>query len=280
MINGVGLCIDSNSQITADLVARFGVEVVPLTITLDGVDYLGGIELDADRFFAAFATGATPTVATAQPSPGRFLAAYEALAERGAHTIVSVHLGAAVSGTVNSARVAAGASPIPVHVVDSGTASFGVACALWEAAEALESGLGIDDAIARATSVAERSGNVFVVGGLELARAGGRLDPSVSTNVDGVPVLALTRGRMHQVGVASTADDAVAHIARYIIEADNRPMRVAIGMGDRATAPLCDALEALLRESAAVNEIVRYRVGPSVAAHTGPGTMGAFFYSS
>ena len=43
---------------------------------------------------------------------------------------------------------------------------------------------------------------------------------------------------------------------------------------------MVEALEALLRDAPEVRELIRYRVGPSVGVHTGPGTAGAMFYSS
>ena len=73
----IGLVTDSNAQLPDELVARYGVEVVPLTVTVDGVDHLEGVDLDADAFYAAFdaAEGPAPQVATSQPSPGRFAVA-------------------------------------------------------------------------------------------------------------------------------------------------------------------------------------------------------------
>ncbi|MGI9121166.1 MAG: DegV family protein, partial [Acidimicrobiales bacterium] len=100
----IGLVTDSNSQIPAELVRRYGVEVVPLTVTVDGEAYLEGVDLDADAFYARFTAGHRPEVSTSQPSPGRFAQAFQAVAGRGAIEILSIHIGSDISGTVNSAR--------------------------------------------------------------------------------------------------------------------------------------------------------------------------------
>ena len=55
-------------------------------------------------------------------------------------------------------------------------------------------------------------------------------------------------------------------------------LRVGVGVADTKAAPLWLALEERLRTSENVIDIVRYRIGPSVAAHTGPGTAGACWY--
>jgi DegV family protein with EDD domain len=274
----IGLVTDSNAQLPPELLGRYGIEVVPLTVTVDGVDHLEGVDLDADAFYAAFAGGATPKVATSQPSPGRFAATYRSLAEAGATEILSVHIGAAVSGTVNSARLAAADSPVPVRVVDTGTASFGVGCCVWEAAEALRSGVSAAEAAARAQALAPRIGNVFVVGALDLVRSGGRLAPGAEAG-EGIPVLSLVDGAVQVVGTAADVGAATAVMAERV-RAAGAALRVAVGIADAGAAPLWEALEAALAGAPEVTEVVRYRVGPSVGAHTGPGTAGAFFYDS
>lgn len=273
----IGLCTDSNSQLPRSLIDRYGVEVVPITVTIDGVDYAEGVDLDADTFYARFDGGATPQVSTAQPSPGRFADAYRRLADSGVSEIISIHVSAAVSGTLNSARLAAGDAPVKVHLVDSGTASFGIGCCVWEAAEALVEGATVREAIDVAQTLARSIGNVFVVGALDLVRQGGRLDPTGTPSNDAVPVLSLVDGK---VSVIATASDLVAStmvMASYV-RAWGTGLKVAIGLADRAAAPLSDALAEALANADEIREVVSYRIGPSVGVHTGPGTAGAFFF--
>jgi fatty acid-binding protein DegV len=279
----IGLVTDSNAQLPSELARRYRVEIVPLTVTVDGVDHAEGEDLDADAFWARFEER-TPAVSTAQPSPGRFAAAYAAVAARGADEILSIHVGSAVSGTVNSARLAAGSAPVPVRIVDTGTASFGVACCVWEAGEALVRGASAEEAAVVAGAVASRVDNVFVVGALDLARAGGRLAgsrdgaPFPEPDGEGIPVLTLRGGAMEIVGRAADVDGAAAVMAAAV-RARGSGLRVGVGVADAGTEPLARALEARLAAAAEVRETVRYRVGPSVGAHTGPGTVGAVFYA-
>jgi DegV family protein with EDD domain len=273
----IGIATDSNSQLPPELAARYGVEVVPLTVTIDGEDYAEGVDLDADAFYARFESG-KPEVSTSQPSPGRFGEAYAALAERGANEILSIHLGSALSGTLNSARLAARDAPIPVRLVDTGTASFGISCCVWEAAEALATGATVDEAVTVAESVVATVGNVFVVQALDLARAGGRVRTDAALDQgDGIPVLSLVDGEIKAVGQARDVDGAADVMARHAL-AWGDSLRVAIGIADAGAAPFWQALERRLDGAPEVKEMVRYRVGPSVGVHSGPGTAGAFFY--
>ena len=275
----IGLCTDSNAQLPPSLVARYRIEVVPLSVVVDGIEHLEGETLDADAFFSLIG-GERPvaSITTAAPSPGRFAQAYERLAAAGATEILSVHLGSALSGTYNAARLAADGAPVSVRLVDTGTASFAVGCAVWEAGEVVARGGALDEAAGAAARVASQCGNVFVVGTLGLARAGGRLADGA---VDPLTVLALEDGAMRPVASFSQAADAAqAMVDRIAEEAGGRRLRVGIGHADDSSRPVAAALEDLLAAEPAGHELVRYRVGPSVAAHTGPGTAGAVFHPS
>jgi DegV family protein with EDD domain len=271
----IGLVTDSNAQLPAELAERYDVEVVPLTVVVDGVEHLEGVDLDADDFYARFATG-RPNVSTAQPSPGRFASAYEAVADRGATEILSVHIGSSVSGTVNAARLASQVSPVPVRIVDTGTASFAISLCLWEAAEAAARGATLEEAAAAAEAVSATVGNVFVVGVLDVARAGGRLSEDVERTPTTIPVLTLSGGVMKEVDRCRGVDQAADAMAT-VVRAGGRSLRVGVGMSDTGSLPLVTALENRLRSAPEVAGLVRYRVGPSVGAHTGPGTVGAMF---
>ena len=275
----IGLCTDSNAQLPPELVERYGVEVVPLTVTVDGEAFLEGVELDADGFYARFAGGAAPTVTTAAPGPGLFVAAYEALAARGATEILSVHIGSSISATVDAARLAARNAPVPVRLVDTGTASFAVSCCLWEAAEAVAEGADVEQAAQVAERVAGLTDNVFVVGALDLARGGGRLSAAAdrALQADGIPVLRLVEGSFQPVAQVRTVEEAAAAMA-FAVTGSGTGLRVGISIADAAAAPVGEALEARLAGAAEVAELVRYRVGPSVGVHTGPGTAGAMWY--
>ena len=238
----IGICCDSGAQLSPSLVASHHIEVVPLTVTIDGVEHLE-TDLAPDDFWSNFADGRVPSLTTAAPSPGRIAEHHQQLIDRGATSIVSVHTGSEISGTFNAARLAAQESSVPVELVDTGSASF-------------------------------------IVGGLELARAGGRLadGPDDATGPAAVPVLRLVGGEMTPVGDAETTDRAAEVMAAEILSHPG-PLRVGIATADPSSVPVATRLRAILEEALADVDLLDYRVGPSVGAHTGPGTAGAVYHS-
>jgi DegV family protein with EDD domain len=268
----IGICTDSNSQLPETLTERYGVEVVPVTVTVNDHDYLEGVDLDADRFYEMLSAEPRPSVSTSHPSPGQFAAAYESLLHRGCDEILSIHVTAAASGTLNSARLATRSLEVPIRLVDSGTAGFGVSCCVWAAAEAIANGATLDDAVQIAESLAPHIGAVFVAGELDFVRTG-----KVADQATGVPIMAMQDGQLDVVSHVGTVIEAVNAMATTAVGWGPR-LKVAIGLGDRAGEKFTNGLAEAVGESANVLEVVRYRIGPSVGAYAGLGTAGCFMF--
>ena len=277
MIGATAVVVDSAAYLPRRLIERHGVLVAPLSVTLDGREYLEGVDITADEFYGRLVSARS--VATSQPSPGRLLACYERAAEEGAEHVLSIHIGSGVSGTVQSAQVAAESSPIPVTIVDTGQASFAEGLCAWEAIEALASGATVELAADSARAASAAVGNTFVVKALDLLRRGGRLASEDGATAADVPVLALTGEGVKVVGIASTLDEAVAAMAGQIESAaraaPGRNLRVGIGHG--GAPEIAGALRARVAAMPDVGEIVDYIVGPSIGAHTGAGNAGAVY---
>ncbi len=272
------LVTDSNSQLPAELRDRFAIEVVPITVIIDGTEYREGIDLDADGFYEFFADGHTPEVSTSQPSPGDFVAAYQRCIDRGHDEIVSVHVAEAFSGTINAARIGADLVDTRVHLVDSATASFGVACCAWQAGLARDAGGDAAGMVAAALATADRLHSVTALGAATLLDQSGRVDLDLSD--DGIHMFTTgPGGAFDSIGTATSVDDVCDRVAGAM-HLDGAPIRVALGVADASSLPYYGELEARLKERDDVVEILRYRIGPSVGALTGPGTAGGFWYAA
>ncbi len=283
----IALVTDSASQLPPELAAEFGIRVAPITVNIDGVEYREGIDLTADAFWSRWSwsrlsNGSLPEITTSQPSPGTFSEIYRSAVEQGATDIVSVHIGAEHSGTINSARIAAEMVDVDVHVVDSGTASFGVSCCVWEAASAVAAGASVPEVVARAQRIRPAIGTAFILGALDFARRGGRFSPdllhdSEQSGREGVAVLSGYGSDLEVVAQGHSVDELCNQMVECFL-AQGRPIRAGVCLADPATLVFTEGIEQRLRAAPVEVELVRYRVGPSIAAHTGPGTAGGFWY--
>jgi fatty acid-binding protein DegV len=259
----IGLCTDSNAQLPEALVERFDIEVVPVTVTVDGEDVLDGLDLDSDEFYAHFTADRRPVITIGEPSPGQFALAYDHLVARGCTEILSVHIASSVSGTANAARLATRSVDVPVRLVDAAADGFALASCLWAAAEAIAAGASVSEAASIAERVAPSVGNVFVVGAAD----------------DSIPVLTLVDGQVQAIDRVASMVDAVNAMAAFAVRRGT-DLKVGVGHADRSAAPMADALAAACGETASVAEVLHFRVSPAVGAHTGPGTTGLFVFSA
>ncbi len=273
----IALVTDSASQIPPALIDRFGVRVVPAIVTINGVSYREGVDLLADDFWSCLSGAGALDVTTSQPSPGDFRNAYQTAVADGVTEIVSVHVGSEFSGTINSAMVAAELVDVEVHVVDSCTASFGVSCCIWEAGTALAAGESAIDAAERAAKIAPNVGTSFILQALEFARKGGRFNCHLPDEAAGIGVISGSGSALDVIGSGRSVDELCDLMVAPFL-ASGGPIRAGVCLADPATLPFTKGIEERLAASDSVVDMVRYHVGPSIAAHTGPGTAGGFWW--
>jgi DegV family protein with EDD domain len=254
------LCTDESSLLSPVAAAELGVEVVPIPVTLDGEAFAGPI----DAFYERLRSGGTAT--TSQPGPGAFLEAYERAASRGAKGVLSLHLDRRASGVSESAALAAHEASLPIRVVSLPTVSYGVALCVRAADAALRGGATISVAAAEADRLAASLDNVFVA----RSAPGGRVSAT-----EGWALLRFVGGAGEVVSSHETLDDAALAMTRRILR--GRPGLAAVGHAGAQLEVAADRLaHDLVRASVVVVE--RYRVTPSVGAHTGPDCYGAFWW--
>ncbi|WP_269939274.1 DegV family protein [Arthrobacter sp. HY1533] len=161
----------------------------------------------------ALASGTS--VKTSRPSPGQFDRAYRAAAAAGYDAVVSLHISSKLSGTHDSASLAAGRATIPVHVVDTGTVGMGQGRGVQSAIAAALAGKSAEDVIAAANAAVAGTVIYFYVPSLEQLRRGGRISLASSwlgTVLDIKPILGIRDGAVVPLEKVRTAAKAVARL--------------------------------------------------------------------
>ncbi len=279
MTERIAIVTDSAAMLPPALIAGRNVLVAPLSIVLDGAEYADGVDITADELYARLPS--VQQIATSQPSPGRLLECYREAASAGATAILSIHIGAGISGTLGSAELAAKSSPVPVTLVDTGQASFAEGLCVLEALDALDAGAGAGEVAELARRAGSAVGNTFVVKALDLVRRGGRLRDEGEEPPAGVPVLVLQPDGIKVAGSATTLHEAVqmmaAHVEAAARVAEQHAQSLRIGIGNGAAPEIAEALRDRVRTFVHVDDVIEYVVGPSMGAHLGPGNAGAVF---
>ncbi len=275
----VAVVTDSTAYLPPAVIERYGLTVVPLQVVLDGrVGTEGEQVTPAD--VAAALSHRRARVSTSRPPPTAFLSAYDDAAKAtGATDIVSVHLSGELSGTVESARLAAAeAAPrLRVRVVDSRCTAMGLGFAVMAAAAVAAGGGGLAAVAEAAAAQAARTSSLFYVDTLEHLRRGGRLGTAaalVGSALAVKPILHVVDGKIAPLTRVRTAAKALARLEELAVEAAaGGPVELAVHhlAAPHKAAQLADRLRYRI---ARADEVYVSEVGAVVGAHVGPGLLG------
>lgn len=268
---------------TAGLPAAFTeqVRIVPLSVVIDGVATPEGIAT-ADEVATALRSRKT-TVTTSRPSPAEFTKVYRELLDSGAEGVVSVHLSAALSGTYESALVAASELGGRVSVVDSGSTAMGLGFPVLAAAAAATSGASLEEVVAATASATRNTDTYFVVDTLDHLRRGGRIGAAsalVGTALSVKPILHVEDGGIvarDRVRTMSRALDRLVELALAAAGPDES-VRAAVHHFDAPER--ADLVSSALRERLGdrLSELYLTELTAVIVAHVGPGAAGVVIH--
>ena len=267
---------DSTAYLPTGLADELSVRVVPLQVVLGGRSGAEGSEVTPAQVAAALA--AWVPVSTSRPTPTEFAAVYREALEDGACGVVSLHLSRELSGTWDSARLAAGeVGADSIRVVDSRSAAMGLGFAVLAAAKAAAAGGSPEEVYAAAVGTAERTTTLFYVDTLEHLRRGGRIGAAqalLGTALSVKPILHVREGRIVPLEKVRTVSKGIARLeALAVAAAGAGPADVAVhhlAAAERA-ALLAERLRTRLPQ---VGQFYASEVGAVVGAHVGPGVLG------
>jgi fatty acid kinase fatty acid binding subunit len=274
MPSPVAVVTDSTASLPRAAVARYDIAVVPLQVVIGLTSYDEGTGVTAQTLSAALSE--QKPVSTSRPTPEVFLRAYEAAAAAGAESVVSIHLSAEVSGTYDSARLAAGEAPTPVEVVDSRQVGMGTGFAVLAAARAVRAGASAVEAASAARRCAHATTVLFYVDTLEHLRRGGRIGAAaalVGSVLAVKPLLKVDNGRIIPLEKVRTSARALSRMEDLAVEAVHG-RRVDVAVHHVANPGPAQTLADRLRgRMATMADLVVSEVGAVIGAHVGPGTL-------
>ncbi len=278
----IKILTDSAADIFPEEAAKLGVKVVPLTLTWDGEEYLDGIDLATADFYAKLSGGnSLPT--TSQPSPSSFADAYEELTADGSF-VVAITVSGALSGTYQSACIAADDFEGKVFVVDSRSATAGEALVVRKALQYAEEGMEAAAIAARLNDDVKRLRLLAKVDTLEYLKRGGRVSSAVAfaggmLNIK--PVIAVVDGAVEVIGKARGSKNG-NNLLRKFVEAEggvnfDEPFALAYSGTTR------EELDRYIEDNADMwqgkaEKLPIFTIGTVIGTHAGPGAIGVTFF--
>ena len=270
----VAVVTDSTSDLPRELAEELGIRVVPLSVTFGTETFISGVTIDPPTFYERLGRSqALPT--TSQPTPAWFEEAYADCVDEGHEAAVSLHVSAALSGTVGLARDRAERALLPVEVVDTRLVGAPLGLAAIAAQRAARRGADVRGVVHAAEQVAERVTSLLVVDTLEYLRRGGRLSGAqamVGSVLRVKPLLHLVDGRVEvreRTRTWSRAADRVAELVEQDARGAAMDVVVAHAVAEDRAAELWERLEQRVNIASRLETMI----GPIVGTHVGPGAV-------
>jgi fatty acid kinase fatty acid binding subunit len=272
----IAVVTDSTAYLPSGLPEKLAVTVVPLHVTVNGRSAVEGVEVFPADVARALAER-RGAVSTSRALPSDFAAAFTSTLDDGAGGVVAVLMSGALSGTYESARLAARNFGTSVRIVDSRSAAMGLGFAVIAAAEAAREGDSLDDVYQAAVKTAQATSTLFYVDTLEHLRRGGRIGTAqalLGTALSVKPILTVADGAIVLREKVRTASRALARLEELTVELAGESI-VDIAVHHLAAAEKAAALAGRLEQRLpAVRRMYRSEVGAAVGAHVGPGVLG------
>lgn len=279
----LAIVTDSTCDLTPAELGELDVHRVPLYVAFQGKTHKDWVEIAPKDIIAGVQAGAD-LPSTSQPSPEDFAAAYRSAKEGGATEILVVTISSELSGTFQSANLAAKEAGVPVSIVDSRGASAGVGWLVRQAAELRAAGKPVADIVAALDRLKAKQIVLFSVGTLEYLQKGGRVG-RVSALLGGMlnirPILTLDDGKIVPAAKARGTKKAIAEIVdRVRAHAAAHPGGVALDFLHIQDEAAAKTLRQAIQDAGVdFQDGQVYEIGAVIAAHVGPGTFGVYAHA-
>lgn len=281
----VAIVTDTIGCISEEEKKKYNITEVPVRIIFGNKVYRDRVDLKADEFYAMFGkTDCLPT--TSAPSPEHFFNAYRERS-REAKNVLCITLSSKLSGTFNSAKLAAeiAKETIPgvnVEVLDSQTAAAAEGFVVLAAAKAAALGRSLADVVSAAKKIMNRVNLLAIVDTLYYLSKGGRV-PKVAAWAGAIlkikPILTIKEGEARLAANARTSLGAMKRMLDIMKNKIVKGTGLHVAVMHAAETEKAAELKKQISASFDCTELLVTEFTPVMGAHTGPGVIGIAFYN-
>lgn len=271
---------DSTVDLSNEIAEQLQIEIVPLSISIDGHIYTDRKDITPKTFIEKM-KHSKELPKSSQPPIGVFLEVYEKWITQG-YEILSIHMAADLSGTVRAAEQAAQMASGQVTVVDSRFISKGLAFQVLEAAKMAIEGYKVSEILVRINEIKNGTKLYLVVDTLENLVKGGRIGKGkalIGSLLNIKPIAALEDGQYTPIKKVRSHSQAVSFLVKqFLLDVKGKVVKgVSIVHADGLQ--LAHTLKSKIDELNLFQPVTVEDTTPIISTHTGPGTVAIIYYA-
>lgn len=279
------LFTDTSANLPVEIIDEYGIEVVPFSYTIDGVEYIPEREFDGKAFYAAMRAGSE--VKTSMVNAGTFIERFKTALDAG-KDVLYIGMSGGISGTANAALMAKQEldEEYPdrkIVVIDTLAASLGEGLFVIKAAEQLRDGAALDAIEEDIRAQVPHMCQSFTVDDLKYLKKTGRVSGAAAIigNVLSIhPILIgdyegkiVVKSKVR--GMKRTLDALAERYAELVL---NKAETIGIAHADNEEGKAY--LVQRLRDKGLTGKCLSVCYEPVTGSHVGPGTVALFFFGS
>ncbi|RFU61705.1 DegV family protein [Bacillus sp. V59.32b] len=275
----VKIVTDSTVDMTVEELKKYEIEMIPLSISIDGEVYLDKIEIEQNDFLEKM-RNAKELPKSSQPSTGAFIDVYNKLGADGSE-VISIHMTGGMSGTFRSAESAAGMTETKVTVIDSQFISKALSFQVIEAAKMAQEGKTAVEITERLTKIRNQTSLIIVIDTLEnLAKGGriGKVSAFFGSLLNIKPIAILEDGVLHPVSKARSQSQIIKNLLNRFVDDTKGKVLKGVSIAHANGLELSEKVRKAVQEVSGFENITIEVTTPVISTHAGEGAMALMYY--
>ncbi|HOW22676.1 MAG TPA: DegV family protein [Sedimentibacter sp.] len=276
---GIRIVVDSTSDLTDEIIEKYNIKMVPLTVNFENESFLDKVELSTKEFFDKLeAAEKLPT--TTLVSPGTFVEVFSEILLEG-DQVLGMFIASELSGTYDSARMAKNMiGSEDIHIVDTKSVCLGSFALVLEAIRLVEEKKPIEEIVNELEALKEKTVVVAALDTLKYLEKGGRLSKGqavIGSLLNIKPIIAVKDGKISVIDKIRGRNKTIKWFDEWI-EKNNFDLsdKTVLLFHGRAYEQL-KVLRNTIEEKYNIKNIIEQEIGAVIGTHAGPGVLGIGF---
>jgi DegV family protein with EDD domain len=276
---GIRIVVDSTSDLTDEIIEKYNIKMVPLTVNFENESFLDKVELSTKEFFEKLEV-AEKLPTTTLVSPGAFVEVFSEILMEG-DQVLGLFIASELSGTYDSARMAKNMiGSDDIHIIDTRSVCLGSFALILEAIKLVEQNKPIEELVDELERLKEKVVVAAALDTLKYLEKGGRLTKGqavLGTLLNIKPIIGVKDGKITVIDKIRGKNKAIKWFDEWIeknnYDLSDKTVLLFHGRAYEQLKLLRDAIEKKYR----IKNIIEQEIGAVIGTHAGPGVLGIGF---
>ncbi|AKL94689.1 DegV family protein [Clostridium aceticum] len=276
----IQIITDSMTDVPKDLVDKYNILVIPLTIHFEDGEYRDGVDLTGAEFYKKL-TEVKELPKTSQISPNTFMEAFKEVLKQ-EKEIICINGSSKASGTHQAAVLAKKElENDKIDVFDTMSLCFGGGFYVYEAVKMVEEGKSRKEILDTLEEMKSKVDHIFTVDTLEYLKKGGRLNPmkaTIATILNVKPILTVVEGLVEPLDKVRGSKKVISKMIELSKERGGDFTNKTVSIAHANNPEKAEELKKMVLSELKPKEIIMTEIGCTIGTHAGPGTLAIFYH--